>query len=407
LALLSDFRALDRRVFILAAARLVVTLGFSAVLPYLGVTLHKERGVSLQAVGAIWTAAGLSGAAMQWVAGEITDRVGRRPVLISAMLIRTVNLAALGYQIIHQGPILSIAALVILNGILRAFFDPVASAMVADLSRGEHRVAAFSLQRIGVNIGWAMGTIAPALLPGGGLAYGYLFYVSAVITLLATGAASAIAETRATVATSVRPPFRLADVAAFRHDRRFMGFLLATFFFFLLQAQLYAPLSLYAADHLHMGIRSIRHLYLENGIIVIFLQLPAFYYIRRVGNQHVLVLGALAYAASYALCGLATREAHLVACVALVTLAEIISAPAQQTAATTMAPHGRIGAYAGLFGLAQAAGQSFGPLVGTSLLAGLPARLTWPLVAMFGVVSAVLYGKTNHGAPEASTPAGK
>src|ERR1700710_615735 len=107
LALLSDFRNLDRRVFILAAARLVVTLGFSAVLPYLGVTLHKERGVSLQTVGAIWTASGLAGAAMQWVAGEITDRVGRRPVLITAMLIRTVNLAALGYEILHRGPVLA------------------------------------------------------------------------------------------------------------------------------------------------------------------------------------------------------------------------------------------------------------------------------------------------------------
>ena len=56
MSIFADFRALDRRVFILAAARLVVTLGFSAVLPYLGVTLHRERGVSSIVVGAIWTA---------------------------------------------------------------------------------------------------------------------------------------------------------------------------------------------------------------------------------------------------------------------------------------------------------------------------------------------------------------
>ena len=391
--------------FILAAARLVVTLGFSAVLPYLGVTLHKERNVSLEAVGASWTAAGLAGAAMQWVAGEVTDRIGRRPVLISAMLVRTVNLAALGYEILQRGPVLVIAILCVLNSVLRGFFDPVASAMVADLSRGEHRSAAFSLQRIGVNIGWALGTMAPALLPGGDVAYGRLFYGSAIVTLIATAAASLITETRIHT-SSVRPPFRLADFVAYRHDHRFMGFLVATFFFFLLQAQLYAPLSLYAADHVHMGIRSIRHLYLENGLIVIFLQLPAFYYIRRAGSQRVLVLGALAYAVSYGLCGLATRELHLIACVALLTLAEIISAPAQQSAATTMAPANRIGAYAGLFGLTQAAGQSFGPLVGTSLQGALPARLTWPLLALFGVVAAVLYGKTNHAERGPATEAG-
>lgn len=391
--------------FILAVARLVVTLGFSAVLPYLGVTLHKERDVSLETVGAIWTAAGLAGAAMQWVAGEVTDRIGRRPVLISAMLLRTVNLAGLGYELMHRGPVLVIAILCILNNVLRGFFDPVASAMVADLSRGEHRIAAFSLQRIGVNIGWALGTIAPALLPGGEVAYGQLFYGAAIFTLIATGAASLITETRIH-ASSLRPPFRLRDFVAYRHDHRFMGFLVATFFFFLLQAQLYAPLSLYAADHVHMGISAIRHLYLENGLIVIFLQLPAFYYIRRAGSQRVLVLGALAYAISYAFCGLATRETHLIACVALLTLAEIISSPAQQSAATTMAPSDRIGAYAGLFGLTQAAGQSFGPLVGTSLQGALPARLTWPLLALFGVVAAVLYGKTNHAEPAPAKSAG-
>jgi MFS family permease len=394
LALLADFRRLDRRIFILAAARLVVTLGFAAVLPYLGVTLHRERGVSSTLVGVIWTAAGLSGAASQWLAGELADRVGRRPILLAAMLIRAANLAALGYEILHRGPIVAIAALVVLNGILRGFFDPVASAMVADLAHGERRIAAFSLQRIGLNIGWALGSMSLGLTRSFHLGFGEVFYISAGITLLAALAASGISETHGAAepgAASPRARFRLADLVAYRLDRGFMRFLAATFFFFLLQAQLYATLSIYAADHLHLTLGGISHLYLENGWIVVFLQLPAYYYIRSVGTDRVLVIGALAYAVTYALCGLATRELHLLLCVALITVAEIISAPAQQTTATTMAPVGRVGAYAGLYGLTQAAGQSFGPLVGTSLLDALPDRLTWPLLGLFGVAAALLY----------------
>ena len=389
--LFSEFRVLDRRVFILAAARLVVTLGFAAVLPYLGVTLHRERGVSATVVGMIWTAAGLSGAAMQWVAGEVADRVGRRPVLLGAMLLRTANLAVLGYEILHRGPIPAIAALCVLNGVLCAFFDPVASAMVADLASGEHRIAAFSLQRIGVNIGWVLGTSTVGLTPLLHLNFGHLFYASAVVTLLAALAASAITETAPTAPVSLRPPLRLTDLAAYRHDRPFMRFLLATFFFFLLQAQLYATMSLYAADHLRLNLVQISHLYSLNGFMVVVLQLPAFYYIRHVGTHRVLIVGSLAYAASYALCGIAGTSLHLLACVAFITIAEIITAPAQQTAATSMAPVGRVGTYAGLFGLAQAAGQSLGPLVGTSLLDALPDRLTWPLLALCGLMAALLY----------------
>ena len=399
MTLLSDFRALDRRIFILAAARLVVTLGFAAVLPYLGVTLHEERGVPAHVIGMIWTAAGLAGAAMQWVAGEVADRVGRRPVLLGAMVLRTANLTALGYEILHRGSIGAIATLCILNGVLRAFFDPVASAMVADLAHGERRIAAFSLQRIGVNIGWALGTMALGFTRALHVSFGELFYVSAAVTVLAAAAASAISETSGSGGgtTSVRTPFRFADLVAHRHDRRFMRFLLATLFFFLLQAQLYATLSLYAADHLHLGLVEVSHFYTENGWMVVVLQLPAFYCIRRVRTHGVLVAGALAYALGYALCGLATSELHLLGCVALVTLAEILSAPAQQAAATSMAPAKRIGAYAGLFGLAQALGQSLGPLAGTSLLDILPDRLTWPLLAMFGVAAALLYRRIDLG----------
>lgn len=390
LPLLADFRALDRRIFVLAVARLIVTLGFAAVLPYLGVTLHQERGVSAHTVGLIWTVAGLAGASMQWVAGEIADRVGRRPVLLGAMVLRTLNLATLGYQMLHQGPVLAIAALVVLNGVLRAFFDPVASAMVADLASGESRIAAFSLQRIGVNIGWVAGTSTMGLTTFFHLQFGHVFYASAVVTLLATVAASTITETDAAPRGAARP-FRFADLAGYRHDRRFLVFLLGTFFFFLLQAQLYATLSLYAANHLHLGLVAISHLYTLNGAMVVLLQIPAFHYIRRAGTRRVLIIGACAYAASYALCGAATREGHLLLCVGAITIAEIISAPAQQAAATGMASAHRIGAYAGLFGLAQAAGQSLGPLVGTSLLDVLPDRLTWPLLALFGLAAALLY----------------
>jgi MFS family permease len=401
-SILADFRSLDRRVFILAAARLVVTLGFSAVLPYLGVTLHRERGVSLVIVGAIWTAAGLSGAAMQWVAGELTDRMGRRPILLGAMFIRTLNLAALGYEILHQGPVATIAALCVMNGMLRACFDPVASAMVADLAKDEHRIAAFSLQRFGLNIGWVLGSASVGITTALHIPYGQVFYISAVITLAAALAASFIVETRDVSTTrGSRPPFRFSDLGIYWRDQRFMRFLGATFFFFLLQAQLYAPLSLYAADHLHMSLGAVSHLYIVNGFIVVLLQLPAFYLIRRIGTNKVLVIGALAYAIGYSLCGLALQEWHLLLFVGLITLAEIISAPAQQAAATGMAPGHRIGAYAGLYGLTTAAGQSFGPLVGTALLGALPDRLTWPLLGLFGIAAMLLYRKLNRtfGAP--------
>ena len=286
-------------------ARLVVTLGLAAVLPFLSVTLHRDRGVSAALVGLIWTTAGLSGAAMQWVAGEIADRVGRRPLLLGAMLLRTANLALLGYEILHRGSIGAIAGLVVLNAMLRAFFDPVASAMVADLAGGEHRIAAFSLQRIGRQ--HRLGVRHDGA--GGDARVPHLVRTRLLRQRRHHGGRGGrgVGHQRDARFPPRDRPARAAPVArtcaSTWSDVHLRRFLLATFFFFLLQVQLYAPLSIYAASHLHLSLAQVSHLYSLNGWIVVVLQVPAFYVIRRLGTHRVLVLGALMYAVAYGLCG--------------------------------------------------------------------------------------------------------
>ena len=58
------------------------------------------------------------------------------------------------------------------------------------------RVAAFSLQRIGVNIGWAAGPAVASVVLAAGGSYSGLFYWSAPVTLVAAIGIARIKETR-------------------------------------------------------------------------------------------------------------------------------------------------------------------------------------------------------------------
>jgi predicted MFS family arabinose efflux permease len=398
---LAEFRALDRRVWFLSGARLVVMAGFFMVLPLLGVHLAIERHVPAVAVGFIWTVAGMAGAAMQWVAGELADRVGRRPLMLSSLLLRAANLAALGHATATDGSVVLIGALVVANNMLRAFFDPVANALVADLVPSEQRVAAFSLQRVGINIGCAAGPAMAAIAMRYGYRYSNLFYASVPFTIAAAVGIAFIHMPRA--ATSPRPP-GWRELFAFHGDRPFVRFLVATFFFFLLQAQLYQTLSIYAAGVLGLHVAQIGTFFTVNGLLVVFLQLPAVGFIRRMGTRAALVVGCLGYAAGYAAVGLARGYASVLVCVAFVTLAEIVTAPAQQTTVTMLAPLGRVGAYSGLYGLCQIAGQSAGPLLGTAALDVVPPRAAWFLLALFGVGAAFFYRMSGRPAVVATRP---
>src|SRR3954463_1421228 len=121
-SVIAEFRALDRRNWYLAGARLIVTAGFSMVLPFLGVYVTRDLGAPAKAAGLIWALAGAVGAAMQWLAGTLSDRIGRRDGMVASMVLRALNLAGLGYAVSTRAPVELVGVLIVMNAALRAFF---------------------------------------------------------------------------------------------------------------------------------------------------------------------------------------------------------------------------------------------------------------------------------------------
>jgi MFS family permease len=383
--ILREFPALDRRIWILAAARVIVTAGFAAVMPFLAMHMAVVRQIPVLKIGLLWTAVGICSSVTQWVSGQVADRIGRRRVMLAAMVVRSANLAALGWAIGAEASFSVIAGLCLVNGAMRAFYDPAASAVVAALAVPDERVAAFSLHRVGSSIGWAAGPLTATLASGA--SYETLFYVAAPITLLAALAVATIPETRPDGAhTPLR--LRLPSFASFARDRAFVRFLAATFAFYLLQTQMYHIMSIYAAKHLGLDRAQVGTLFVLNGILVVLIQLPAVRYIRRVGNRGALLLGALGYCIAYTGCAIAQSYAPLLACVALVTLSEIVAVPAQQVTVTELAPKDAVTRYAGMYGFVQGAAQTAGPILGTCLIEFVSPRGAWLMLAGIGLLAA-------------------
>ncbi len=382
--MLGNAPRLDRRIWLLTAARFVVTAGFAAVMPFLAIHLAVERHIPILSIGFLWTMVGFVSASMQWVAGQITDRLGRRRVLLAAMVLRSVNLAALGWAIGGHASLPVIGFLCIINGAMRAFYDPAAAAVVASLSARDDRVTAFSLHRVGSSLGWAAGPLAVTFAPEA--SYGAIFYVAAPITLLAAVAVAMIREIGPVDAH--RHKARLHDIVRYVRDGRFARFLAATLPFFVLQTQMYHILPIYAAKHLGLDRTQVGSLFVANGILVVVLQLPAVQIIQRIGTAGALVIGSFGYVLAYCGVGLASGYFSLLSCVLLATLCEIIAVPAHQARLTGLAPIDEVTGYAGLGGLVQGIAQTSGPIVGSALIELLPPAMGWAILALFGIAAA-------------------
>jgi MFS family permease len=361
------YRGLDRRIYVLAAARAVNTMGFSIVMPFMAMYLVEKRGQTGATYGFIYFLSGVCAAIGNAFAGEVSDRFGRRPVMVAALFVRAANMVLLGFAVLHTVSVAVLGALIVANGILRALFDPVASAAVTELCPIEHRTAAFGLQRIGINLGWALG---PAL--GGTLAatvsYGSLFFAAALGTVIAGVAVSRIAEPPCIrVPGSIDVLSMTALRSAFAKNRAFFTYLALVFTGSILTVQLFSTLSVYAKTELLLSEQRIGLVYTVNGVLVVLLQIPAVSFIDRGGQGRALILGPLLYTVAYVAMGFASDFTGVALSVAVLTAGEVVFAPALSDMAAHLGDPRRLGRAFGLFGLMQQLGLSMGPLVGGTL----------------------------------------
>ncbi len=359
---LGTYRGLDRRIALLAAVRAINTMGFSIVMPFLAMYLVEKRGASGAAYGMIYVVAGLCAATSNALSGELADRIGRRAMMLAALLLRSGNMVLLGLAVLASADVVVIGGLVVVNGVLRSLFDPAASAAVTELAPPGRRAAAFGLQRIGINVGWALG---PAL--GGILAaahsYGALFFVSAAVMLLAAGAV-ALTRIQAPAPAVLPEPAPGETPVAATSRRAFFVYLGLVLLGAMMTVQIFATLSVYARTELGLSQRDIGFLYTINGLLVVVLQVPAVVFIERGGPRRALILGPMIYCLAFLAIGLAGDFWALAAAMALITAAEVIFSPALSDMAAHLGDPRRLGRAFGLFGLVQQLGVSMGPLVG-------------------------------------------
>jgi MFS family permease len=361
-------RGLDRRVWQMAFARAVNTMGLSLVMSFLAIYVVESRGYKAWVYGMIALAANLAQSMSNAWAGNLSDRIGRRPLITTALFVRSGFIALLGTQITLDAPLWTIGANIVVTSTLRGCFEPVAYALVADVVRDDQRVAAFGIQRMGTNLGWAIG---PAL--GGVLTlvipYGTVFYIAAAGLIIAGVVTLGVEDPVRKLAHVASPDDELRG--ALREaiaDRVMRMMLLGTLLCALLETQMFSTFSIYMTEKLHLTTADVGLLYTCNGLGVLVLQFPALALIRRFGIRVMLPWSSLFDALGFALVGLGSGFAGGAISIVVLTCAEVLFDPSQQAAIAEVADPAHRGRAYGVVGFASMIGIAFAPLLGGVLL---------------------------------------
>ncbi|MBA3472827.1 MAG: MFS transporter, partial [Rubrobacter sp.] len=343
----------DRRVWLLLVAMLVFRFGQGLYYPFSTIYFHNFVGIPLSLVGVGLAALAASSVASGLISGPLTDRYGRKPIMLATLLGSAVIF--LGFAFVRD--FWGYLAVSILAGLVgSSSFDAARNAMVADVAPAHIRARAYGLVRVGGNVGWASGPVAAGLIAAlagdSGTTYQIMFAGTAALMLaVLVFLALLVRESLPRVEERSSSAVPLSKLRAALSDAPFVVLLAVGFLLYYIFTQDWQALPVYARNFLDIPEARIGLFLAGNGLMVMLLQLPVAYLLDGRSKVVALAVAAMLFAASSAT--LLLTESFLgilIAFAGFFTLAEMILEVAGAALAAELAPVERRGTYLALFG---------------------------------------------------------
>jgi MFS family permease len=327
------------------AASFVAVAARMSLVQFLGIYFVHRAGIDITVVGLAFLCESLARGLLAPVCGALSDRLGRRALLIAASLCTALILPAF---LLVTGPATLLAWSLAL-GTVGAINIPVSSALLLDLAPADRRQSVLALNYAAMSVAYTLGVVPAGYIAQKG--YGLLAATSAAgYVLVALLYLLALRGTLPLEKSAAESSMVRDTLAAFL-DRRFALFAAIAFVFPLSMGMLVTVAPLYGAD-VGLGEGYIGLVLGANSVLVAVLALPVATRIEAKGPFRW--LGAAATIVAVALACYAVVPGAAVAFLVgtvVYSFGEVIFSSAVPAAVARLAPQGRRGAYQGSWAL--------------------------------------------------------
>ncbi len=349
---------------ILMAASFIDHVGGALLFPFFSLYITAKFGVGMTTVGIIFGLFSLANIVGNTLGGALTDRFGRKNMLIFGLISSALTSLAMGLA----GDIRIFYGAALFVGLFVSMGEPAQQAMVADLLPQKQHAEGFGVHRVVANLAVAIG---PAL--GGLLAaksYLLLFVTDAVTSLImATIVLFALAETRPERESHEEQESFWQTLKGYRvplSDNIFMVFILASMLATLVYMQMNTTLPVYLRDSHGLAPQGYGYLLSMNAAMVVLFQFAITRRVRDYSPLIVMTIGTLLYAVGFGMYGVVGQYGLFVVAMIIITVGEMVTIPVSQALVARLAPEAMRGRYMAMSGMAWIV-----PSTVSTLLAGL------------------------------------
>ena len=378
------FLKLPRTYWFLFIGTFINRLG-AFVLPFLTLYLTGQRGITPSRAALVVSMFGAGSFAAQLTGGELTDRLGRRPVMLISFLAAPLAMLTLGFA--RGLPLIAAATLVL--GFLTDLYRPAVSAAVADLVPSADRTRAYGYIYWAINLGFAIAPILAGFLASRN--YIYLFIGDALTTFVfGLIVLFAISETRPAEAVESGQASFLKRAAQLNRAPILLLFAFLALFFGVIYMQGFVALPLDMQAH---GLDSKQYgtAIAVNGFLIVLIGIPVANLAGKWPRLPAIAVAAFLMGLGFGLNAFADSFAFFAGAIAVWTFGEIIGSAVAPAIVADLSPIAQRGLFQGVFGAAWGLSFFVGPLLGGWVYEHLGPSALWGGCFALGCVLTLAY----------------
>jgi len=364
--------------------------------PFFALYLTKKFDIGMSTVGVLFAVFAISGFVGSALGGALTDRMGRKGVIIFSLVLSALSALGMGFA-----PTLEVfMAISVIVGTLSSIGGPAHEAVVADLLPENKRAEGYGIIRVIFNMAVIIAPAVAGLLIA--RSYLLLFIIDSVISLIAAAIVIfALPETKPQAHPDAKPESMSQTFAGYGkvfRDVPFVAFVCVSVMMTLVYMNMNTTLGVFLRDS--HGIPEIGYGYLlsMNAVIVVFLQFWTARKLEKYKPLLMMALGSALYAIGFAMYGLTSTYLFFAAAMVVITIGEMIVSPIQQSLVARFAPEEMRGRYMAISGLSWGIAFAAGPYLAGWVMDNLDPNLLWiacGILGMFAMIGFIVLDKVH------------
>ena len=385
------YSGLSKETWLLSLIMLINRSG-TMVIPFMTLYLTDPKmGYSVGDAGIVFGLFGAGAFCGAWLGGRLTDKIGFYPVQLFTLIVGGILFMVLGQMKTY--PLICIFTFLL--SFVNESFRPANSTAIAFYSKEENRTRSYALNRLAINLGWAVGSGLGGFLAD--INYELLFWVDGFTNI---GAAVLMWLVLKPVNYKPLAKAKIDDplVQSAYKDKTYLSFALITMLFACCFFQLFNNLPLYFEKDLHFSKPFIGLLMATNGIIIALVEMVLVFKLEGKRNSLIYItLGVLMVGISFLMLNLpGASVAVAVSMIVMVTFGEILSMPFMNSYWIARTQLSNRGQYAALYTMAWSAAQTLGPMGGAQLAEHAGFAALWWVVGGLSVFTAFSFWKLHN-----------